>query len=153
MIEAMSDASARAYAAGLPVPEFETTPRSAPPPLNQARVAIVTTAALHHVGDQDFTFDDTGFRIVEHGRDDLVLGHWSPNFDRAGFMADPEVVLPMHRLDELVADGTIGSVGPRHLSFAGNQEDSVTRIRLDSGPAAGELLKGDGVDVVVLTPV
>jgi len=149
----VSDESARAYAAALPVPEFETTAMATPPPLSQARVAIVTTAALHHVGDQDFTFDDTGFRVIEQGRTDLVLGHWSPNFDRAGFAADPNVVLPMHRLQELADAGTIGSVAPRHLSFAGNQEDTVTRIRLDSGPAAGELLKGDGVDVVVLTPV
>jgi D-proline reductase (dithiol) PrdB len=149
----MSDAASRAYAAGLPNPEFDRTARTQPPPLSAARVAIVTTAAIHHQGDEDFTFDDTGFRIVDQQRDDLVLGHWSPNFDRAGFLADPEVVLPRRRLQELADEGVIGSVAPRHVSFAGNQEDSVTRIRLDSGPAAGELLKGDGVDVVVLTPV
>ncbi len=149
----MGDEGARSYAAALPVPEFATAAWSVPPPLSEARVAIVTTAAIHHAGEEAFTFDDTGFRVVEQGRTDLVLGHWSPNFDRAGFAADPEVVIPMRRLQELADAGTIGSVAPRHLSFAGNQEDTVTRIRLDSGPAAGELLKGDGVDVVVLTPV
>jgi D-proline reductase (dithiol) PrdB len=149
----MSDDAMRAYAAGLPVPEFDGTPRAEPPPLSRARVAIVTTAALHHAGDEGFDAADTGFRTIEHGRTDVVMGHWSPNFDRAGFLADPEVVLPMRRLQELADEGVIGSVNHRHLSFAGNQEDSVTRIRLDSGPAAGELLRGDGVDVVVLTPV
>lgn len=149
----MSDVGIRAYAAGLPVPEFDTTAMTVPPPLAEATVAIVTTAAIHHVGDQDFQFDDAGFRVIDQGRTDLVLGHWSPNFDRAGFLADPEVVLPMQRLQELADAGVIGRVAPHHLAFAGNQEDTVTRIRLDSGPAAGELLKGDGVDVVVLTPV
>jgi hypothetical protein len=149
----MGDKGARAYAAGLPVPEFETTAMTVPPPLAEATVAIVTTAAIHHAGDDDFQFDDTGFRVIDQGRTDLVLGHWSPNFDRAGFLADPEVVLPMQRLQELADAGTIGRVAPRHLSFAGNQEDTVSRLRIDSGPAAGELLKGDGVDVVVLTPV
>ena len=149
----MGDEGARAYAAGLPAPEFETTAMTVPPPLAEATVAIVTTAAIHHAGDHGFEFDDTGFRVIEHGRNDLVLGHWSPNFDRAGFLADPEVVVPMRRLDELAADGTIGRVAPRHVSFAGNQEDTVSRLRIDSGPAAGELLRGDGVDVVVLTPV
>ncbi len=149
----MGDEGARSYAAALPVPEFDAPAWTVPPPLSQARVAIVTTAAIHHSGEAAFTFDDTGFRVVEQGSTDLVLGHWSPNFDRAGFAADPEVVIPMRRLQELADAGTIGSVAPRHVSFAGNQEDTVTRIRLDSGPAAGELLKGDGVDVVVLTPV
>jgi D-proline reductase (dithiol) PrdB len=149
----MGDEGARSYAASLPVPEFDEPAWTVPPALADARVAIVTTAAVHHVGDTPFTFDDTGFRVIEQGRHDLVLGHWSPNFDRAGFAADPEVVIPMTRLQELADAGTIGSVAPRQIAFAGNQEDTVTRIRLDSGPAAGELLRGDGVDVVVLTPV
>lgn len=149
----MSDAGARAYAATLPVPEFDHTARTDPVALAEATVAVVTTAAVHHRGDDAFTFADTGFRTLHHGRTDLVLGHWSPNFDRAGFLADTEVVVPMRRLQELADAGTIGGVGPRHFSFAGNQDDSVSRVRLDSGPAVGELLAGDGVDVVVLTPV
>ena len=71
----------RAYAAGLPAPEFETTAWVTPVPLAEARVAR------------------------------------------------------------------------RHLAFAGNQEDTVGRIRLDSGPAAAALLAADDVDVVLLTPV
>ncbi|MCD9622918.1 glycine/sarcosine/betaine reductase selenoprotein B family protein [Rhabdothermincola salaria] len=149
----MSDAASRAYAAGLPNPEFATTARTEPKALSQATVAIVTTAAIHHPGDEGFSFDDTGFRVIDQDRPEVVMGHWSPNFDHAGFAADPEVVLPRARLAELADEGVIGRVAARHVSFAGNQEDTVTRIRLDSGPAAGELLRGDGVDVVVLTPV
>ena len=152
-MSAMSDAASRAYAAGLPNPEFAGTARSDAPPLSEATVAIVTTAAIHHPGDDGFDFDDTGYRLIGQDRPEVVLGHWSPNFDHAGFAADPEVVLPRRRLAELADEGVIGRVADRHVSFAGNQEDTVTRIRLDSGPAAGELLRGDGVDVVVLTPV
>jgi D-proline reductase (dithiol) PrdB len=63
------------------------------------------------------------------------------------------VSYPIDRLHELAADGSIGSVAPRNLAFAGNQEDTLTAIRLDSGPAAARLLLDDDVDVVVLTPV
>ncbi len=84
---------------------------------------------------------------------DLRLGHWSPNFDRSGFAADLNVVYPIDRLEELAAAGVIGRVAPHHLSFAGNQPDDVATIRLDSGPAAAEVLRHDGVDVVLLTPV
>ena len=149
----MSDAPMRAYVDGLPVPEFESTPFVTPPPLAHSRVAIVTTAAIHAAQDAAFEAADTGFRVLERAERDLRMGHWSPNFDRAGFAADLNVVYPIDRLEELANSGAIGSVGPRHIAFAGNQDDSVTRVRLDSGPAAAKLLRDDGVDVVLLTPV
>ena len=55
--------------------------------------------------------------------------------------------------EELAEQDVIGSVAPRHLAFAGNQDETMTSIRLDSGPQAAKLLKDDEVDVVVLTPV
>jgi D-proline reductase (dithiol) PrdB len=66
---------------------------------------------------------------------------------------DLNVVYPIDRLEELAAQGIIGSVAPRHLSFAGNQPDDVSTIRLDTGPSAAAELRQDGVDVVILTPV
>ena len=65
---------------------------------------------------------------------------------------DFNVVLPLDRLDELAATGSIGGVANRHVSFAGNQFELST-VRLDSGPQAAQLLLADGVDVVLLTPV
>lgn len=147
------DDTMRAYAASLPAPEFETPAWVTPPPLSEATVAIVTTAALHRAHDDRFTGADTSYRVVDRDARDLVLGHWSPNFDRAGFAMDLDVVFPIDRLEELAAGGVIGGVAPRHLAFAGNQEDTVTKVRLDSGPHAGALLRDDGVDVVLLTPV
>ena len=149
----MSDTPMRDYAAGMAMPYLGPTPWTTPKPLAESRVAIVTTAALHVVGDDGFTNDDTSFRVIPRERRDLALGHWSPNFDRAGFAADLDVVYPIDRLEELAADGVIGSVAPRHLAFAGNQEDTLTAIRLDSGPRAAALLLDDAVDVVLLTPV
>jgi D-proline reductase (dithiol) PrdB len=149
----MSDTPMRDYAAGMPMPDLGPTPWTAAKPLAESRVAIVTTAAMHVVGDEGFTNDDTSFRVIDRERRDLTLGHWSPNFDRAGFAADLDVVYPIDRLEELAAAGVIGSVAPRHLAFAGNQEDTLTAIRLDSGPRAAALLLADAVDVVLLTPV
>ena len=70
-----------------------------------------------------------------------------------GFALDLNVVFPIDRLEELAADGTIGSVAPRHIAFAGNQPDDVATLIHDSGPAAVAELVADGVDVVILTPV
>jgi hypothetical protein len=147
----MADAIIRAAAAAQPVPEFESTPFTIPPPLANARVAIVTTAALHGAGQPEISSGDQSFRVITAGAS-LFLGHTSPNFDRSGWLLDPNVVLPIDRLAEMARDRTIGSVAPRHLAFAGNQPDAnVTTIRLDSGPAAADLLLKDGVEVVLIT--
>lgn len=148
------DAAMRAYAATLPVPEFEATAFvPLDKPLSEAKVAIVTSAALHRPDQDRYTPGDTTFRAFDRSDRDLVLGHWSPNFDHTGFQLDLNVVYPIDRLEELAADGVIGEVAPRHFAFAGNQPDTVSEIRLDTGPACAAELKADGVDVVLLTPV
>ena len=147
------DVMMRGVGDGLPVPEFETPAWVDPKPLAEATVAIVTSAALHRSSDAGFQPGDTEYRLLPSDARDLVLGHWSPNFDRTGFTLDLNVVYPIDRLEELAEQGVIGSVADRHVSFAGNQPDDVATIRMDSGPAAAAALKADGVDVVLLTPV
>lgn len=148
------DDTMRGYAATLPAPEFPDPAFVTPPPLGEATVAIVTSAALHRPDDERFHQTETDYRVLPREARDYVLGHWSPNFDRAGFTADLNVVFPIDRLEELAADGTIGAVSEIHLSFAGNQEDDgLATIMHDSGPRAAAELKAAGVDVVLLTPV
>ncbi len=147
------DAPMRDFSANLPVPEFADPAFVTPPPLAEATVAIVTSAALHRPDDDAFTQTDTSYRTLDRADRKLMLGHWSPNFDRSGFTADLNVVYPIDRLEELAERGVIGAVAPHHLAFAGNQPDDVATIRHDSGPAAAAALKADGVDVVLLTPV
>jgi D-proline reductase (dithiol) PrdB len=147
------DQAMRQFAGGLPAPTFDHLAWVTPKPLSQSTVAIVTSAALYAAGDDAFTSVDTSYRIIDRDRRDLVLGHWSPNFDHTGVALDLNVVYPIDRLEELAAQGVIGAVAPRHVSFAGNQPDDVATVRLDSGPAAARALKDDGVDVVLLTPV
>jgi D-proline reductase (dithiol) PrdB len=83
----------------------------------------------------------------------VTIAHASLNFDRTGLLEDLNVVLPIDRLDELAANGTIGSVASTHYSFMGAQGDEMSTIRLDSGPTVARALRQDRVDVVLLTPV
>ena len=147
------DALMRRHGDEAPVPQFDELAWVDPKPLADSTVAIVTSAALHRAGDDGFRPGDTEYRVLPADARDLVLGHWSPNFDRSGIAIDLNVVYPIDRLDEMAADGTIGAVAPRHVSFAGNQPDDVATVRLDSGPRAAAELAADGVDVVLLTPV
>ncbi len=148
----MADRDVKAMTADIETPVFETTAFTVPPSLRDATVAIVTTASLHHADQEDFGPGDTGFRVLDGSRGDLMTGHWSPNFDTIGFAADMNVVFPIDRLRELAAAGTIGAVADHHLSYAGNQFD-LSAVRHDSGPAGAAMLRQHGVDVVLLTPV
>jgi len=150
-----ADGSIRDRVGDIPTPEFSSTPVATAPPLARARVAIVTTAGLRAAGDvRLWQPTDGSFTVLPGDARDLQLSHFSPNFDRTGFAADIDVVYPVNRLAELAAAGEIGSVASSHLTFMGAQFDATfSTILLDSGPAAARVLREDGVDVVLLTPV
>jgi D-proline reductase (dithiol) PrdB len=132
-----------------PLPAFNRPAK----PLNESRVAIVTTAALRLAEQDKFSGGDQSFRILPATTDGLIMGQISPNFDRSGFIIDPNVVFPIDRLHEMAREGRIGSVSDTHIAFLGAQGEALTTIELDTGPAAAKVLKDAGVDVVLLTPV
>ena len=148
----MTDAMIKKGASKAECPTPENPAFVIPKPLSEAKVAIVTSASLRHEDDDDFAPSDTGYRVLEKDRRDIVVGHWSPNFDASGVSADLNVVFPIDRLQELENQGVIGSVSDVHIAVAGNQFD-LSGIRLDGGPAAAALLNKHEVDVVLLTPV
>src|SRR4051812_41959523 len=122
-------------------------------PLSRMCVAIVTTAALRLADQDKFSGGDQSFRVLPATAEGLIMGQISPNFDRSGFIIDPNVVFPIDRLHEMAREGRIGSVSPRHIAFLGAQGESLSTIVMDTGPAAAKVLKDSGVDVVLLTPV
>jgi len=66
-------------------------------------------------------------------------------------MRDLNISFPVDRLRELVAQGTLGGVAPRHYSFMGAQRD-VQRIEQETGPEVGRLLREAGVEAALITP-
>jgi D-proline reductase (dithiol) PrdB len=137
-----------------PVEVHATTPFARPAkPLSQSVVAIVTTAGLHLHGDKPFVPGDPSYRLIPSDTqgDDLLQTHNSIGFDRTGVMADVNVVFPIDRLREMVAEGCIGSLAPTFYSFMGAQRDP-SLIRTNTAPEVAELLLKDGVEVVLLTP-
>lgn len=134
-------------------PEYKQTAFAKPPPLNKARVAIVTTAALLPVGDKSgWGEHNTAYHSFDSSKRDLQVAHISTNFDRSGIAADLNTAYPADRLDEMAAEGVIGSVASQHLAFHGAIIDLST-LQLDTGPAAAKQLRNDNVDVAILTPV
>lgn len=152
----MGDQQVRSFLEDLEGFSFDEVPWTAPKPLADSRVAIVTTAGLRPAGGDgaDWNPGDQAMQLLPASAEGLVLAHFSPNFDRTGWIVDPNVVFPLDRLVEMAAEGVIGSVADVHISFMGAQIDhTLETIRLDTGPASARILSDDGVDVVILTPV
>ncbi len=138
--------------AELECPDFTTRPWVTGPALSQRRVAIVSSAGLVVRGEDPFRGRDPDFRAIPATTkpENLLCSHISINFDRNGFQEDWNVVFPLDLLNELAAEGTIGSVANTHYSFMG----ATDPIQME--PYARELagrLKADAVDAVVLPPV
>jgi|SRR5687768_2802210 len=137
-----------------PVQENDTAPFARPATaLGACRLAIVTTAGLHHRGDRPFGPGDPSYRVIPSATPsaDIVMSHTSIGFDRVPVMRDLNVTFPVDRLRELVARGALGALAPNFYSFMGAQRD-VTRIDRETGPEVARRLRDDGADVVLLTP-
>jgi D-proline reductase (dithiol) PrdB len=138
--------------AELECPNFTTTPWVEGPPLSERRVAIVSSAGLVVRGDRVFRGRDPDYRAIPATTqpNDLLCSHISINFDRNGFQEDWNVVFPLDRLNELAAEGAIGSVAATHYSFMG-ATDPVQMVN-GAKQVTGKL-QADGVDAVLLTSV
>ena len=133
-------------------PPFEQTPWVEAPKLIDARVAIVTTAAIHRFDDRPFSGYEGDYRVIPGDVEykDLAMTHSSTNFDRSAYQQDVSVCFPLDHLRTLAGSNEIGSVADWHYSFMG----STAPQRME--PAATEvskLLIGDNVNLVLLIPV
>jgi D-proline reductase (dithiol) PrdB len=137
----------------LPCPSFDSNPWVEGPPLQERRIAIITTAGLHTRDDRPFQFDPNDFyRVIpgDVGSNDLVMSHLSSGFDRSGFQRDWNVVFPLDRLREMVQDGVIASVADFHYSISVVHQPEEFKVM--AGEIA-DLLKKDNVNATLLTPV
>jgi D-proline reductase (dithiol) PrdB len=150
-LENLPAAQAERYAT-LECPSFDTTPWVEGPPLRDRRVAIVSSAGLVVRGERPFRGREADYRVIPGatGPNQLLCSHISINFDRTGFQEDWNVIFPLDRLNELAAEGTIGSVAATHYSFMGAAEPA--QMEVAAREVAGRL-KQDGVSAVVLPPV
>ena len=146
------DEPERSHLGKVPCPSFDTEPWVAGPPLQERRIALISTAALQHRDDAPFMLGTGDYRVIadDTPAKDLVMSHISTNFDRSGFEQDLNVVLPLDRLHEMAEAGEIGSVARFHYAFMGSTDPTQME---DAARAMAKHLKADGVDSCLLIPV
>ena len=123
-------------------------------PLNECKVALITTAGFYLPEQNSFDSNDCSYREIPNSIQTQVLsvGHKSEAYDKRGIEIDVNLAFPLDRFRELEAEGKIGSFNHRHFSFMG----SITKPKpliTQTAPEVAQMLKTDEVDVAFLTPV
>ncbi len=126
-------------------------------PLSQCKLALVTTAGVHHRNQKPFNMSDKSgdpsFRILDGDaiESDYTITH--DYYDHRDALRDLNIVLPLARLKEMRAAGCIGALAGRHYSFMGHIDgDHVQTLVRQTAPQVAALLREDAVDAVLLTP-
>lgn len=130
-------------------------------PLAEAKIALISSAAVALKGDRPFDqagerrnpwWGDPTHRRIPRGTktEDVRLYHL--HIDTSLGESDLDCTLPLNRLEELARSGEIGEVAPTHYSFMGYILDERELLR-DTVPAIITQLRDEEVDAVVLVPV
>src|SRR4030095_16091722 len=121
-------------------------------PVNQSRVALLTSAALRLNRQEPFApGEDLSCRLIpsDSTPSAIVIDHHS----RMGPLPrqNPEIVFPMAALASLAAKQIVGSLSPIHVSFMGGIR-RPQEVENELAPAIPGELKQADVDLALLVP-
>lgn len=122
-------------------------------PLAQSKLALIGSGGIYRPGQIAFHFkDDLSYREIpsETPSSELRATHFA--YDLTDARKDPNVVFPLDILNQMVAEGQLGSLGPRAYAFMGGIYSS-RKVRDTLAPALADRVQQDEVDVVLLVPV
>jgi D-proline reductase (dithiol) PrdB len=80
-----------------------------------------------------------------------ALAYAHEHYDHTAVNADPQVLLPLGHLADLVAEGTIGELAPMVISFSGYQPD-VARLLDETIPLIIQAAADAQADAALLVP-
>lgn len=135
------------------VPVDATAPEPLAPlanPLAGTRVALVSSAGAHTVGDTPFRpYADYSLREIPATTTDERLAFASGSYDNSAVNADPNCLFPLARLRELAEAGVIGGLTDTHFAMQGGGAE-IERVRTGTGPELVRRLRECGAEAVVL---
>ncbi len=123
-------------------------------PLNECKLALVTTGGLHLKTDAPFDTKsiegDCSYRMLPNSikHEDIMVTHES--YDHRFIDEDLNCVFPIDRMREFQSEGKIKSLSEEHYSFMGHIYETAPLI--ENSKKVGQRLKELGVDIAFLTP-
>jgi D-proline reductase (dithiol) PrdB len=154
---------ARYYKLSSVKPEFPIPWTPLTRPLSDCRFALVTSGGLYHAGHeppfdlererQEPAWGDPSFRTLPTDAPPSEIGVSHFHINAEDVLADPNILLPVQRFQELAAASRIRDLAPHAYSFMGYQgmPADLTGWRETYGPQVAERLIAEEVQCVLLT--
>lgn len=135
-----------------------------PHPLSQCKFGLVTSAGLYYQGveppfdlsreKEEPDWGDPTYRTIPTDIDQADVGASHLHINTEDVLEDINILLPIHRFQELAAEGHIGGLAQHAYSFMGYQgfPPDATEWQQTYGPQVAQKFKEEKVDCVLLTP-
>lgn len=131
-------------------------------PLAEATIGLLSSAGLYLPASQEPfdverekrepTWGDPTYRVIppDVRQDEVDATHLHLN--TADYLEDLDIVLPVHRLAELAAEGAVGASAGEHYSLMGFQEEGAEVWRTEIGPEIAQRCHAAEIDALILAP-
>lgn len=119
--------------------------------LSDTTIALVSTAGVHLKTQEPYNVDGDGsYRVIPSDTDvaDLMVTH--THYDHSAADQDINVVFPIERLRELVAEGTIKGLNTEFFGMMGYTL-KMKQVLDETGPEIAKKLERSATDLVLLT--
>jgi Glycine/sarcosine/betaine reductase selenoprotein B (GRDB) len=124
--------------------------------LRERRLILISSAG-GYLRDRQTPFDapnplgDYTVRLFSSATPFSALAYAHEHYDHAAVDADPQVLVPLGHLADLVVEGVIGELAPTVISFSGYQP-YVTRVLDETIPLIVQAAQADRADAALLVP-
>lgn len=130
--------------------------------LAESRIALLTSAGIY-LSESQKSFDvetekqrpdwgDPTWRSIPATMppDQVAVAHLHINDE--DLLADPEIALPMHLLQQLAGEGVVGGAVANHVSVMGFQDRRLKDWHRTTAPDIAAHLREQGADGLILAP-
>jgi hypothetical protein len=137
-----------------PVNQTETPGK--PTALERARVVLISSSGAwlppaQNPFDAGHDLGDYSIRRIPVTVPLKSIAYAHTHYDHAAVNADPQVLVPLNHLDDLVAEGRLGDLAADMISFMGYQPD-VQRVVEETCPAVVAAAMDLKADAALLVP-
>jgi len=124
--------------------------------LSQSRLMLISTAGgylpdRHPPFDADNPLGDYTIHVFPSTTPLNALAYAHTHYDHAAVDADPQVLVPLDHLHDMVDEGKIGELSPSMVSFMGYQPD-LARVVDETAPAIVQAVHAEGAHAALLVP-